>query len=46
MILSLSCLTHAELILGVWLKADASGPLGDKLRYLSLSTTESGPHLA
>ena len=31
MILSLSCWTHVELIIGVWLKADAPGPLGDKL---------------
>ena len=46
MILSLSCWTHVELIIGVWLKADAPGPLGDKLKYLSLSTTESGPHPA
>ena len=31
MILQLSCLTHAESILGVWLKANAPGPLGDRL---------------
>ena len=29
MILQLSCLTHAESILGIWLKANAPGPLGD-----------------
>jgi len=31
MILQLSYLTHAESILGVWLKANAPGPLGDRL---------------
>ena len=33
MILQLSCLTHAGSILGVWLKANAPGPLGDRLSY-------------
>jgi len=32
MILQLSCVTHAELILGIWLKMNAPGPLGDTLR--------------
>ena len=31
MILQLSCLTHAESIHDVWDKADAPGPLGDRL---------------
>jgi len=31
MILQLSCLTHAESIRDVWLKANAPGPLGDRL---------------
>ena len=31
MLLQLSYLTHAESILGVWLKADAPAPLGDRL---------------
>ena len=31
MILQLSYLMHAESILGVWLKANAPGPLGDRL---------------
>ena len=31
MILQLSYLTHAESILGVWLKVNAPGPLGDRL---------------
>ena len=34
MILLLSCLTHAESILGVWLKASAPAPLGDRLRCI------------
>ena len=33
MILLLSCLTHAESIRDVWLKANASGPLGDRISY-------------
>ena len=43
MILQLSCLTHAESILGIWLKANALGPLGDRLSCLSLSTTCDSP---
>ena len=31
MILQLSCLMHAESIRNVWLKANAPGPLGDRL---------------
>ena len=31
MILQLSCLTHAESIHEVWVKANAPGPLGDRL---------------
>jgi len=31
MILQLNCFTHAESILGVWLKANAPGPLEDRL---------------
>ena len=30
-ILQLSCLMHAESILSIWLKANAPGPLGDRL---------------
>ena len=33
MILQLSYLTHAESIHVVWDKADAPGPLGDRLSY-------------